>query len=73
YQFDIKRFSRDHFMKGYFDFDKDGFGPVFMERDAVIAYITEIVEKNNRNSYSSRTGSDISNSFCRLLKQNRII
>lgn len=50
YQFDIKRFSRDHFMKGYFDFDKDGFGPVFMERDAVIAYIAEIVEKNNRNS-----------------------
>lgn len=55
YQFDVERFSSDHFMKGYFDFKKDGFGPVFRELDAMIEYIAEKVDENSQNSMTYQT------------------
>ena len=49
YQFDAERFSSDHFEKGYFDYETDGFGPVFRDTEAVVDYITELIEKSSQN------------------------
>lgn len=40
YQFDRDRFWNEHYSKGYFDYEKDGFGPVCIEENDIINVIT---------------------------------
>lgn len=60
FQFDREHFEKNHYKKGYFDYDKDGFGKVVCETDALIDEIIRIVEddfhmdmkyKNNVNRF----------------------
>ena len=41
YHFDYERFSEEHYHKGYFDYEKDGFGPVFNQAEALAEYVCE--------------------------------
>lgn len=41
YQFDEKDFYGEHYTKGYYDFETDGFGPVFVDATEVINYLKE--------------------------------
>ncbi len=41
FQFDNDRYWKYHYQKGYFDYEKDGFGPVFTEPDGLMDYISE--------------------------------
>ena len=42
YQFDIERFYREHYEKGYFDFRKMGFGKVCIKEDELIKNLMNI-------------------------------
>lgn len=56
YHFDYEEFSLKHYHKGYFDYETDGFGPVFKNVDELIGYI-ESAAKNafqNGEPYLSR-------------------
>ncbi len=56
FQFDIDKFFRDHYTKGYFSIERDGFGPVFSDTDALVDYL-EIRAQNefeNTEPYISR-------------------
>lgn len=39
FQFDIDVFRKNHYAEGYFDYKKDGFGPVCEHRDDIIEHI----------------------------------
>lgn len=58
YQFDKKEFfNGEHtYTQGYFDYERDGFGPVYEKVEDVIVYIEDSVKKNykNKNIYSNR-------------------
>ncbi len=41
FQFDYERFSREHYGIGYYDYGKDGFGPVFKSVDSLMNYIEQ--------------------------------
>lgn len=45
YQFDNQRYSSEHYGQGYFNYEKDGFGPVVNDKDELITLITDY-EKN---------------------------
>lgn len=42
FHFDSERFFSEHNTPGYFDYKKDGFGPVFSDANSLIEYITSI-------------------------------
>ena len=46
YQFDEQEYRAGHFKKGYFDYRKDGFGPVFDHKEDVIAETMRLVKKD---------------------------
>lgn len=55
FQFDSTEFREKHFQEGYFDFQTDGFGPVFKRSDEIINYLAkgercEILKYTNRES-----------------------
>lgn len=56
FQFDYERFSREHYKKGYFDYNDDGFGPVFNDESSLLDYIESMAENNFENTelYLSR-------------------
>jgi CDP-glycerol glycerophosphotransferase len=39
YQFDKEKYYRHHYKKGYFDYERDGFGPIVTNEDMIIKYI----------------------------------
>ena len=45
YQFDYDEFSSKHYRKGYFDYKRDGFGPVISNEDALIEHLRTVLEK----------------------------
>ena len=49
YQFDYERFSDEHYGKGYFDYQKDGFGPSFDSLEPLIDYIDRSAEQGFKN------------------------
>lgn len=55
FQFDQEEFSRGHFGQGYFEYDRDGFGPVFTDKDHVIAYIRKLIENGCTNPIQYQT------------------
>lgn len=46
FQFDYEEYLERHYNKGYFDFFRDGFGPVCKTVDAVVDCLIESFEKN---------------------------
>ena len=50
YQFDKKEFYDKHYKKGYFDYNRMGFGPVCIKKQDIIKHLTD----DNFNSYDNR-------------------
>ncbi|WP_177244107.1 CDP-glycerol glycerophosphotransferase family protein, partial [Alkalibacterium sp. 20] len=46
YQFDYNEFRESHYSKGYFDYKKDGFGPVLSEKNKLIEAIESHIQRN---------------------------
>lgn len=46
YQFDNEKYYTNHFEKGYFDCERDGFGPVIKREYELINYIEELFKGN---------------------------
>lgn len=44
YQFDKEEYFKKHYIKGYFDYDRDGFGPVVEKISDVIKFLYKIFE-----------------------------
>jgi CDP-glycerol glycerophosphotransferase len=47
---DEERFFAEHFERGYFDFDKDGFGPVTRDADATVAAVEEVLRSGGQSA-----------------------
>jgi CDP-glycerol glycerophosphotransferase len=45
YQFDVNMYFKKHYQKGYFDYDRDGFGPTVHDEDELIDKIEDIVSR----------------------------
>lgn len=43
YQFDKDKYYKNHFKKGYFDCERDGFGPVIETEDEILRYIERLL------------------------------
>lgn len=56
FQFDYEHFYQAHYQKGYFDYDTDGFGPVFKDENGLMDYIEKMAEKSfvNDEKYFKR-------------------
>lgn len=56
YQFDLEEFRMTQYKKGYFDYDKDGFGPVCRSYQEVKSKLKEAVQSDfaNDETYVSR-------------------
>lgn len=50
FQFDYERFCKAHYQKGYFDYEKDGFGPVYGDEQGIMNYIEKMAQNSFRNS-----------------------
>lgn len=50
YQFDEETFNQNHYEKGYFDYRRDGFGPVCLKEEEVISCVFDLAEKDFKNS-----------------------
>ena len=48
YQFDKEKFFASHYQKGYFSYEKDGFGPVIENEDEVLEKIIYYVENGGK-------------------------
>ena len=46
YQFDEAQYRANHFSKGYFDYHKDGFGPVYDNKEDVINEIMQMINNH---------------------------
>lgn len=46
FQFDEKQFHSEHFKKGYFNYNSDGFGPVFAKENDVVYEVKRIIGNN---------------------------
>ena len=46
YQFDEIQYREKHFKKGYLDYRKDGFGPVYDHKEDVVSEIVHIINNN---------------------------
>lgn len=56
YQFDKDIYYKNHFKKGYFDCERDGFGPVITLENELIKFIGNTLEKNiDSPNYVSRS------------------
>lgn len=49
FQFDYESFCKAHYQKGYFDYDEDGFGPVFSDEQGLMDYIEKAAKNNFEN------------------------
>ncbi len=56
YMFDRDKFFSQHYRKGYFDYDTEGFGPVFYSTDKLLEYIDRSAKNSfcNTEPYLSR-------------------
>lgn len=44
FQFDEDAYRAKHYSEGYFDYRRDGFGPVYTDCEDVVRYLTELME-----------------------------
>ncbi len=49
FHFDYERFSKEHYRKGYFDYETDGFGPVFSDADTLAEYVSARADESFEN------------------------
>lgn len=57
YQFDKNKYYTNHFKKGYFDCERDGFGPVIENEEVLISCIEGYILNNiDRSEYIKRSG-----------------
>lgn len=56
FHFDYDRYTKEHYQMGYFDYQTDGFGPVFEDAKSVAEYIVKSAENNfeNPEEYKAR-------------------
>lgn len=56
YQFDLDSFRDGHYKAGYFDYRRDGFGPVFTQASEVTDHVVQLLENGCKNNpeYLSR-------------------
>ena len=56
FQFDEEKYRSSHYKEGYFDYRRDGFGPVFTDYKEVSEYIVELIKNNCQveNKYLDR-------------------
>ncbi|MDO4488320.1 MAG: CDP-glycerol glycerophosphotransferase family protein, partial [Eubacteriales bacterium] len=59
YQFDAEEFREYHYKKGYFDYERDGFGEVCYDEERLLAAIGEYLENGMKlkPGYEKRTDS----------------
>ena len=55
YQFDEEEFRKYHYQKGYFDFRRDGFGPVCTTQEALLGALTEALKTAWRCGQNTRS------------------
>lgn len=56
YQFDQNKYYNNHFEKGYFDCNRDGFGPVIKNEQKLIKYIEDLLRENiNTQKYIDKS------------------
>lgn len=58
FQFDYDRFSKEQYRKGYFDYETDGFGPVFESVDEVAEYVLKCAENGFENPQMYKARED---------------
>jgi CDP-glycerol glycerophosphotransferase len=46
FQFDREEYDQGHYAKGYFDYDRDGFGPVVVTSEHVVAQVKAVVQSD---------------------------
>ena len=56
YHFDYEAYSEKQYHKSYFEYEKDGFGPVFEDAEALADYVYKMAENGFKNTepYISR-------------------
>ena len=59
YHFDYPRFSKEHYKKGYFDYERDGFGPIVFSEEDLVSELKAYAENGFKNTekYLSRCNS----------------
>lgn len=67
YQFDEEEYYKSHYIKGYFDYRENGFGPVVTEKDQLVEEIEKIIRNNNQ---MEKLFLDRANSFFVLSDSN---
>ncbi len=45
YQFDEKQFRSEHFEEGYFQYERDGFGPVVRTKEELLKYLEQMLKQ----------------------------
>ncbi len=50
FQFDYEKFCKSQYAKGYFDYEKDGFGPVAYKIDSIYFNLNNLLENNCINN-----------------------
>ena len=50
YQFDKERYDKQHYQKGYFDYENDGFGPTASNLNELIIYMYDIDNKSEERA-----------------------
>jgi CDP-glycerol glycerophosphotransferase len=57
FQFDHEEYAQGHYAKGYFDYERDGFGPIVGAPEQVVAELKDFIlsgSANNREEYIER-------------------
>ncbi len=49
YHFDYERYTKEHYQKGYFSYDKDGFGPVFSSEKSLLEALEKSADEGFKN------------------------
>lgn len=57
YQFDQEEYFSKHYQKGYFDYERDGFGKVIKEEEDLVKYLMKIINCKDFNKYINRDKS----------------
>ena len=54
YQFDSEKYNEKHYAKGYFDYERNGFGRVEKQYENLINCIRNIIKNNYYNEYLNK-------------------
>lgn len=57
YQFDTKEYYEKHYEKGYFDYERDGFGPIFSSSETMLNELNNILNGEFDNKFLKRVES----------------